>query len=151
MTVRELRCTHCKVRYAHQMSGAGCADPLNDNHYCPTCKTVVLETLKTIPTAVEKVFVDVDREERELVLTVQNPGPLPRNIPGNPLTGIRIQQVSPGLQDPETGATMHVRVVIIHHREYYISSWPDGREPERVTRAMEHNLQTGQMVPWQKL
>jgi glutaredoxin len=59
MRVQYRRCDHCRTKYLYTSSGR-CDTKYNDSKYCPDCKKVVLDTLKTIPIKFEEVFVPTD-------------------------------------------------------------------------------------------
>ena len=154
MTHRERRCAHCSIRYSYQASGEGCGDPLNDGRYCPDCKAVINEALKSVPKAVERFSVVVDMVERQDILTLRDmiDAALPPEFdPANPFAFMRPRQIKAGLYDLESGATMGIRVIHRDGVEYDIATWSDKREPESVTRYMERDLKTGVEVPWRRI
>lgn len=132
---------------------------MDDGRYCPDCKAIILKTLKSVPKAVEKIWIPVEGEERDAVLAhrkaVDN-APRPE-IPENATFADalracpRPRQIAPGLYDPTTGASMDVRVVHLNRVEYFIYTWTDNREPVTVSKVMERNLETGVEVPWKNL
>lgn len=145
------RCIHCGRRYAFQSSGDGCMDPFNDERFCPACQTAVREALKAIPKAVEKFEVEVTGEERDRVLAEQirqNTGPSKAIDVTDIVHFSHVRRIGPPLFDTEKGATMNTQFIYMDGLDYGISKWSDGREPEKVTRTMERDLETGQEVPW---
>ncbi len=53
------RCVHCNTRYSYQASGDGCFNPVNDKRYCPICKAIINEALKSVSIKFEKVELPV--------------------------------------------------------------------------------------------
>lgn len=150
---RQHRCAHCDVRYSYQSSGFGCGTPENDARYCPDCKAVILTALKAVPSRVEKFF-EVVLDEIVIAKVIAEHERLNANPPrlfGK--EGPPIREVSGGRFrfDPvtrKTVASSQSWVIHLDGVKYHLELWSDATPP-RVTRAMEKDLKSGRIYPWE--
>lgn len=56
MIVESKRCVHCHSIYPYIRSGEGCLSSINDDKYCPECKSAILKALDNIPVKIGKKF-----------------------------------------------------------------------------------------------
>lgn len=61
------RCEHCGKEYSYQASGAGCHNPLNNEHYCPECQQVIIDALSKIPVQFEKRYKSIERPDESII------------------------------------------------------------------------------------
>lgn len=146
-THRMRRCHHCMVTYAYQSSGPDCHEETNDRDYCPECKAVIVEALRTVPRRVEQFWEVVTGKEADQVLEKkkQNEEDVARRRAAGQIIGVRIGMP---LFDLQSGASSSCVFVHLDGVEYTVTTWSDDREPARVHRSMERDLQTGKTRPW---
>ena len=138
------RCVNCCSRYTYQASGPD-ADEFNDRHLCPSCKEVSLNALRKVPRAAEKVIVPVDGEaERASVLAECD---RLRKLSTPNFFGMRVTRIAPGRFSQDGGYT-NVEVINFEYTTYYIETWSDNREPERITKEMARYIDGGFLEPW---
>lgn len=140
---RYRRCKHCEIVYIHCVTGSAIDDPLDDGDYCPNCKKAVVNALKDIPPAVEKIWKSVSGIEAKRVLKgLEDKERRCKNGQFGVLGS------APGLIDLETGASQSNRIITVNGVTYSVSRWSDERKPVCIRKAVERNRTTGAERPW---
>lgn len=125
------RCGHCGGKYEYQASGEGCHRNYNDGTYCPDCKRVQVEALKSCPRQFECRQRDIkELPDRfggitlEQVLEWDKTSRKPTE--GNPLG---VQRIFVGLVNMETGDWQRNREVRSPKgQKFIVSTWD--KDPE---------------------
>jgi hypothetical protein len=156
-TMRERRCVHCGDVYVYYPSGPPPdADRLNDADHCPTCREVILEALKAIPTKRERVWIECTLAYETLKQWEFEWGEV-RHAQAEAAAKegklhIPCRRLHIPLFDLESGAVQRAESVAgreeFEGRSFRYVYWTDEREPPRVEEEMERTIATGKTRPW---
>jgi rubredoxin len=111
MTHYTKRCVHCKTTYTYQGSGEGCFRPLNDDRYCPDCKTAIVKALESIPKKFDKVFIETDEVTYDYLLEK-------RNIQDEKAGGLCTRRVYASLFNTKTGEAEKNDAFDVDNKQY---------------------------------
>jgi hypothetical protein len=111
------RCGHCGAPYVYQSSGHGCNRADNDGTYCPSCKTALNATLKTIPRVFECRYQPITAIPSLSHITLEECLAWEGGRSGP-------KRIWPALTNPETGDSQSIREVV--------ATEPDGRVVARL-------------------
>jgi hypothetical protein len=137
MTHYTKRCKHCKSTYTYQGSGDGCFRPMNDDTYCPVCKAVIIEALKTIPKKFDSVFVETDEVTYDYLLEKRRE---------KETGGLCTRRVYASLFNTKTGEAEKNDAFDVDNRQYLVQYWPSKREDMKIKVLKEKNLLTGEIT-----
>jgi hypothetical protein len=100
-------CIHCGIRYQYYLSG-GNGGELNDASYCPDCKQVMLDALKTVEVKFKWKLVCTDEITREELIKLNSNSIIHRPTPGlyNQKTGD--MSIGFNIKDPVTDIDFHL-------------------------------------------
>lgn len=135
------RCWHCKSTYQYQASGEGCHNPINDDTYCPECKSVILEALVNVPRKFEQKWVETDEVTYDYLLEK-------RKIQDEKAGGLCTRRVYCSLFDTTTGEAEKNDAFDVDNRQYLVQYWPSKREDMKIKVLKEKNLITGEIVEY---
>lgn len=135
------RCKHCKTVYTWQASGDGCFHELNDENYCPVCKKVIVETLKSIPQKFKKVWV----ETKEVTYDY-----LKEKRTEKEKGGLCMRRVYASLFNSETGASEKNDAFDVDGKQYVVQYWTDNPSVIKIQVLKEQNIETNEITGYWK-
>lgn len=132
------RCRHCNTVYSFQASGEGCFHELNDETYCPDCKKVVNEALKSIPQKYKSVFVETDEVTYDYLKEKRAEQDKNNN-------GLCMRRVYVSLFNIKTGAHEANDAFDVDDKQYLVQYWTDNPDVIKLKVRKELNIETNEI------
>jgi rubredoxin len=135
------RCRHCKTVYTWQASGEGCFNELNDETYCPDCKKVIIEALKSVSQKFKKVWVETDEVTYDY---------LKEKRAEKEKDGLCMRRVYASLFNSETGASEKNDAFDVDDKQYCVQYWSDNPTVIKIKVLKELNIETNEIIGYWK-
>ena len=138
------RCRHCLARYTYYPSGCPyfCTE-LNDDRYCPECKTVIRNALKDVPQRIErfgKPYDGITLDELKERVAKQNRESM----------WVKVAAPSFDMKDPDNRNSSGWLMLDEDGLEVFYSYWSK-KGDHRIEVEMERNVETGEEYPWKDI
>ena len=135
MTHTHKRCKHCQTQYTWQGSGNGCFHELNDDRYCPDCKQVIVEALKSVSKKYKKQFVETNEVTYEYLKA--------ERAKQDAKSGLCCRRVYASLSGFD-GTREINDAYDVGGKQYLVQYWNDKPEEFKIKVLMEINIETGE-------
>lgn len=137
------RCRHCNTIYAWQASGDGCFRELNDEDYCPDCKKVIVEALKSVPKKFKKIWVETDEVTYDY-LKAERAKQDEKN------GGLCMRRVYVSLFNTEKGTREVNDAFDVDDKQYLVLYWNDNPDEIKIKVLKELNIETNEITRYWK-
>lgn len=135
------RCKHCKTVYAWQASGNGCFHELNDETYCPDCKKIINEALKSVPQKFKSIFVETDEVTYDY---------LKEKRAEKEKGGLCMRRVYASLFNTEKGTHEVNDAFDVDDKQYLVQYWSDNPSVIKIKVLKEQNIETKEITGYWK-